>query len=113
MSPKYLVPLVALLVGGCTSQPATPTRTSPPPAAARAAADGRSFQTAVVIQAPDESSGVQAEYAWIRVHLPKGRPAGQKLLGHGDRMYDLIQVELPDGSIRDVYFDITAFFGKL
>jgi hypothetical protein len=83
------------------------------PPADTAAADGRSFETAVVIQAADESSGVKAEYAWIRANFPKGQPAGQKLLGHGNRMYDLIHVELPDGSIRDVYFDISSFFGKL
>jgi hypothetical protein len=76
------------------------------------ARDGSSFQAAIVIKADDESSGVAAEYAWIRAHIPGCIPAGQALLDHDGVPYDLLQVRMPDGSVRDVYFDIASFFGK-
>lgn len=123
MLSKSLLPLIALALAGCASPSATTTSKTAPPAAApsapaattapSAARDGASFETAIVIDAPDEGAGVKAEYDWLRAHLPGGQPAGQALLNHGSKVYDLIHVRLPDGSMRDVYFDITGFFGKL
>ena len=80
---------------------------------AKAAEEGSSFETAVVIHAEHESEGVKAEYAWIGEHIPGGKSEGQALLNHGGKPYDLIHVRLPDDTVRDVYFDISGFFGKM
>ena len=93
--------------GATQSQPATAPNPAPP-----AARDGGSVATAVIINARDEKAGVDAEYAWIRANIPGGRPDGQALESQGGKPYDLIHVRLPDGSLRDVYFDISGFFGK-
>jgi hypothetical protein len=37
----------------------------------------------------------------------------QALINHGNRVYDKLDVLLPDGSSRSYYFDITSGFGKL
>jgi hypothetical protein len=112
MSPKVIAPFLVLLIAGCASQPDSAPRANVQPASEVSATDGRSFETAVVIKAADESAGVKAEYAWIREHIPGAKPAGQSLQGHGGKMFDLIHLKLRDGSMRDVYFDITGFFGK-
>lgn len=75
------------------------------------AGPGESLATAVVIQATETLEGIRAEYAWIREHLPGGRVTKQKLL-QGPRVYDLIEVELPSGETRAVYFDVTSFYGS-
>ncbi len=67
---------------------------------------------AIVIKENNEEAGVAAEYAWIRQNFPGALPAGQALLGHGEKMYDLITVTLPDGTAREFYFDISGFFGR-
>lgn len=114
---KHLVPIALIMLAGCASAPTGGANgASAGPATASApspAGDGSSFATAIVIAAADEGAGVAAEYAWIKAHLPGGRPAGQGLLTHEGKPYDVIHVQLPDGSKRDVYFDISGFFGKM
>jgi hypothetical protein len=56
---------------------------------------------------------VAAEYAWIRLHLPGSHPAGQSLREHDGKPYDVIHLKLANGESRDVFFDISSFFGKL
>ena len=117
MPRKLVVLLLSFVIAGCASQSGShigaPTESGRSSAPAVAGADGSSFEKAIIIHAADEGSGVKAEYAWIREHIPGGMPAGQALLNHGSKIYDLIHVKLQDGSMRDVYFDITGFFGKL
>lgn len=72
---------------------------------------GESLATAVVIQASETLEGIRAEHAWIREHLPGARMVKQRLL-HGPRVYDQIEVELPSGERRTVYFDVTRFYGS-
>ena len=114
---RTIVCSIALLTAGCAAQPTASAPATPGGNASGTTrlevGDGRSFESAIVIAATDESSGVKAEYAWIGQHIPGGKPAGQSLLPHGRKICDLIHVKLPDETIRDVYFDITAFFGKL
>ena len=111
---KLLASICLVALAGCATPPAKDPPVLPAPKAESAATDdGHSFETAIVINASNESTGVAAEYAWIRAHLPGSRPAGQAVLNHAGKMYDLIHVKLPNGSMRDVYFDITGFFGKM
>ncbi len=79
---------------------------------------GESLEDAVVIRdAPNEASGVQAEYRWLEEHY--GRRGVdwdlqmQALLMPEGRPYDRLDVQLSDGRSVSIYFDIGGFFGRL
>jgi len=75
--------------------------------------DGSSFEQAVVITgAYDTDRGIGAENAWIRKTYPRSQKVKQALKGSDGKAYDIITIVTADGDTRDVYFDITAFFGK-
>jgi hypothetical protein len=101
-------PLAAVLLAGCASTPAQRPTTSP-----RVARDGNSMASAVVIQAPDESTGVAAEYQWIADRFPGYTRGGQALLNKDGRFYDTLDITTSSGEHKTFYFDITNFFGKL
>ena len=77
---------------------------------------GESIEDAIIIHAPNSRIGVAKEYEWVRKHF--GQPnvdwilGFQQLLDEGDRFYDLLHIRLADGTEKDIYFDITDFFGK-
>ncbi|MBV9737401.1 MAG: hypothetical protein JO177_04450 [Candidatus Eremiobacteraeota bacterium] len=79
--------------------------------------NGTSFSDAVVVKAPDESTGVASEYAWLASHPCTGgtwRVATQSLVFHDKKPYDVLSVICSSGAQkRDVYFDISAYFGKM
>ena len=76
--------------------------------------DGTSVKTAIVIiGAKSEMDGVNSEYEWLREKLPSAKQLSQTTINEQNRLYDCIEVKLPDETTRRVYFDITEFFGKL
>lgn len=78
-------------------------------------AEGGSMASAIVIAEDHENKGVEAEYTWIKKHYRAYRVVGQHIATapHGKRVYDVLTIMLPDGARRDIYFDITRFYGKL
>lgn len=72
--------------------------------------DGSSREAAIVIHARNEPDGVAAEYAWLHANMPTAKMVSQSLL---PSWYDVLEVELPSGEHRRVYFDISSFFGKM
>ena len=76
-----------------------------------AGGDGSSFEKAILIKNATEETGVKAEYAYIEKHFPDHFVQGQSLEEHNGRMYDVLRVHGPSGN-REVFFDITEFFGK-
>ena len=74
--------------------------------------DGSSVQKAVVINADNETSGVAAEWEWLRSHLSGWRVRRQVLMGKAGRKYDRFTVVSPDGKQKEIYFDISKYFGK-
>lgn len=40
------------------------------------------------------------------------KPIEQKLLEANNRYFDILKVELPNGEIKELFFDISNFFGK-
>jgi hypothetical protein len=76
--------------------------------------DGTSIERAIAL--PDAKTtveGITGENAVIRYVYPGWRKAGQRLAsGPDQRPHDIIEIE-KDGKQKDVYFDITNFFGKL
>ena len=82
-------------------------------AVVQTSADGKSFETAIVIQEKSETPGVNAEYKWIRSHYSNYKVVQQSLATHQKKPFDIITIELADGSKQEIYFDITKFFGHL
>jgi len=113
---SFIIAVASLVISGC-SRESERSQGQPPKEASTSATeknlqDGLSFDSAIVIQAKDESAGVAAEYAWIRKNLPGARSMGQSLSGHAGKPYDVIHIKLPDGKLRDVYFEISSYFGR-
>jgi len=93
---KIIIVLVfAVAITGCAS-----TRT------ATVSGDGSSYETAVV------ANNVSGEYEWIREHYPGSQVEMQSLSQNGKKYYDVITIQLQDGSKKAVYFDINKFYGR-
>lgn len=75
--------------------------------------DGLSYENAIVINEKSESSGVDAEYAWVRQNYPGYETKGQSLKIHKKKAYDIITIVNVDGKEMTLYFDISSFYGKL
>ena len=76
----------------------------------------------IKINAHDHFVGVSAEYAWLQHHYPNCATQKQALTtlelitGRGDYEssqlhFDRISIKLNDGRKKDIYFDISSFFG--
>ena len=74
--------------------------------------EGTALDSAVLVEASDERSGVDWENDWIWRHYGRFRKKQVHLLDAGDRKIDAIDVELADHTEKTLYFDITGFFGK-
>jgi hypothetical protein len=74
------------------------------------AGDGKSFETAIVIQETTETEGVSAEYQWLRDHKTGYKVVRQTLANHHRKPYDILTVEYIDKTQEDFYFDISKFF---
>ena len=98
-----------LLLAGCTALAACAADGAKK--AAEPVQDGKSEATAVVISAADTTQGIAAENDWIRAHMPDCRKSGQQLIQGEQGLYDKILLQCTDGP-REVYFEISNFFGK-
>src|ERR1700759_2124662 len=111
---KYL--LLLLLAAGL-SQACSPSKKTGSASAQTQAAtgenDGSSYEKAVVMHEKNETDGVHAEYAWLRKTYPGYTFIKQSLLMHAGKSYDMLEIKTKDGETKDVYFDISGFFGKL
>jgi hypothetical protein len=75
-------------------------------------ADGSSFEKAIFIDKNSETSGVDAEYAWLKENYPDYQMIRQSLVHHDGRSYDILKIKTKDGVEKEIYFDISKFFGK-
>ncbi len=73
--------------------------------------DGTSFSQAVVIEANDTMKGIRAEDRWIEANMSGYQKVGQKLIQNDQGTFDIITVQNDQGEVREVYFDISKFFG--
>jgi len=74
--------------------------------------DGSSFENAIIISDCDNIEGVDQEYNEVQKRFGNYKLIRQSLLNQEGRMFDKLELELEDGRIIEVYFDITDFFGK-
>jgi len=54
---------------------------------------------------------MDAQKDWLNRHYPGARVTSQSLLS-GPPVMDLITISLPSGEEREIYFDISSYFGK-
>lgn len=74
--------------------------------------DGSSADSAIIIRgAGDSMVGISAEYAWLEREYPGATMRAQSLRHEGDRMYDVLEIVTEDGANREIWFDISDFFG--
>ena len=78
--------------------------------------DGSTAEKAVVINAISSHVGIAEEYAYLeRVCGKTGVDytlVEQRQMDKNGREYDVLEIELKDGSVRSYWFDITSFFGR-
>ena len=56
--------------------------------------------------------GIAKENEWLDVHYPGHQKRGQALAYHDGKPYDIIYIVTADGEEKEVYFDISSFYGQ-
>lgn len=85
---------------------------APSPRPAVVHGDGASPDRPVDLStAHSEGAGIAAQRTWLDQHYHGARIKSQSLLFAPSAM-DLITIVLPSGEEREVYFDISSYFGK-
>jgi hypothetical protein len=73
---------------------------------------GLTLETAIPMPAYKSSlEGIAAENDYIARTYPGWKKLSQSLVHNGDHFYDVIELKGPAGERKDIYFDITNWFG--
>jgi len=75
--------------------------------------DGSSFAKAIVVKAPTDHAGVNAQHDYIAKHCGKWRSIGVKSVERNKHLFDIMSFTTVDGKKHTLYFDITDYYGKL
>ena len=75
-------------------------------------AEGSSKERAVVIHENDTPRGIAAENRWIAQNIPGYHKVGQALVQGQNGIYDRISVVGPNGERKEIFFEISEFFGR-
>lgn len=67
---------------------------------------GTSFEDAIIV------NSVPEEYQWLREHYPGYKLIQQSLVFDEEKPYDILEFKTADGRKKEIYFDISGFFGK-
>src|SRR4051812_38747841 len=65
---------------------------------------GSSYQRAIPITAPDETSGVKSEYAYLARNFPGSKPINHSREWYTGRKYDVITFATSGGQTRTLFF---------
>jgi hypothetical protein len=87
-------------------------RRVPAPPPAPPVEEGASIDSAVLVNAETERTGVDWEDDWIWRHYGRFRKKTVALASRNGRRYDRITIEAADHTEHVLFFDITGFFGK-
>ena len=66
----------------------------------------------IILGASSEPEGIDAEYDYLESKYGEFELLSQEFIGEADRQYDLLRIQLPDGTEKEVFFDLTDFYGK-
>jgi len=103
--------LVSVVASCSTSKKAADKTTGQYSTQVSSAADGSSYEKAIVIKEKSELTGVDAEYTWLKKNYPGYKSKGQALVNYKDKPYDIITIITASGEEKKVYFDISNFYG--
>jgi len=116
---KLIVLLLPILICGCSpssntgqNSPDTEKPSLPSGKVTILGGSGNSPDDPVIIQANNSLVGVGAEYQWLRDKYPGHIRIEQKLLSYNGKPMDVVTIKTKEGEIKDIYFDISSFFGK-
>ncbi len=68
--------------------------------------DGSSYEKAIIVKS------IMAEYEWLTENYPGYKMIMQSLNEYKKKPYDILTFKTADGIERNIYFDISNFFGK-
>ena len=75
--------------------------------------NGASEQEAVIVlDASNEIEGVDAEYDYLEDKYDQYELISQEFIDKGDKQYDVLIIQMLDGTRKVVWFDISSFYGK-
>lgn len=124
---RWTLSVAAALLGACaTTTPATQSSTAPAAQPAAAAAPvvketpaaaledhaGDSMETAIAVPADAQNEGVDFQNNWIYDRYGRFRRLGGGTGSMNGRRYDVVDLELPNGDKKKVFFDITELWLK-
>ena len=120
LKPAFAVASLVLLAGCITPSPypsggqveGRPAGEVYAPPASRGPVDMSGCDRMVPINARNTSEGFARENDWIRRNYPGAEIVRQRGSQCGSRKVDIVTIETRDGTRRDIFFDITSFFGK-
>jgi predicted Zn-dependent protease len=95
-----------------TTTSGTPSPVTTSPAAANSGNDGSNYEKAIFIDKKNETDGVAEEYKWLRKNYPGYTMISQSLQHKDKKSYDILHIKTKEGEEKNIYFDITQFFGK-
>lgn len=77
-----------------------------------AGGDGSSYEQAVIFpSAKTSADGVPMESRWLKIKYPGYKKIKQGITQHGGKIYDRINITTVDGEEKQVYFEMTSWFG--
>jgi len=79
--------------------------------------DGKSYETAIIINAKNEQDGVTSEYFYVSTLYGRRNIdwqfEGQSATSKNNKMYDILNISLTKNNQKiALYFDISGFYGK-
>lgn len=74
--------------------------------------DGTSYENAILIKQTKHMAGIAAEYAWLNKNYQGYESKGQSLIYYKEKPYDIISIVTKAGKEKEIYFNISNFFGK-
>lgn len=98
-----------MLCAACACAPQAAPKATPKATPASALVDrlGDSVETAVTVPKDAPNEGIDFENNWIYDRYGRFRRHSWGVGHAGDRRIETVEIELPDGSLHKVYFDVT------
>ena len=78
---------------------------------------GLETKDAIIIKgAKDELEGIEGEYIWFEEKFGEQdvmcELVDQEFIDAGDIKYDILKIKFPNGEVKEIWFDITDFYGR-
>ena len=78
---------------------------------------GLETKDAIIIKgAKDELEGIEGEYIWLEEKFGEQdvlwELVDQEFIDAGDIKYDILKIKFPNGEVKEIWFDITDFYGR-